>query len=573
MTWCLVFFAALAFLWLRQRSRRTAQLRSGSGNRPEARTNVRRRDIRDNASLVEAESMPLQPEVAVGASGRDSAGPGGPTPQRVSESVSVVLRRQIPPRDEAPRSWLGGLPMMPDCAEWPRGVNPEKADEGEVPLHFIVQICCADLPAELWGGLGPRAGWLRLFHNGNSCDCEDNGLWRFVYTEELGVERQLPAGIGVIHDGVYTGGSAWTKNRNSYPGWPIDLISVANTLRHEGQRSWPTPDDFESVLYPDFEVQRDRHRLPKLPPFSRRVLRDGLRAALSQFSKPMPESAVAENRVRMFSLPSNFALARTEPMQRELRAIEILAKRTAEASDVEAVQPDELAELIANTPHILSLRADRFASEMMFEKHCTPEAVIGEIEADHRAWIAWRQEVAHWLEEWLQGLQGDQLDCALNAEDLGRLHLLAGAPPSVRWEMRSEGGTSGNPGYLGLSRVEETVGNLHFGRSAASDQNELLEYYLDPARRKLLPAKYLPAFEAYWRSLYSNRPHRIGGYHDGVQSDAVEGPQERLLLIQLATDDAMQFCWGDAGAIYAMIKPADLAAGRFNDANLWLECH
>ena len=72
----------------------------------------------------------------------------------VKESVSVVLRRQVPVRfDEEARSWLGGLPKMPAGTEWPRA-KPKK------PLHFVAQLDCASLPQELWGGLGPREGWL-----------------------------------------------------------------------------------------------------------------------------------------------------------------------------------------------------------------------------------------------------------------------------------------------------------------------------------------------------------------------------------------------------------------------------
>jgi hypothetical protein len=44
----------------------------------------------------------------------------------VKESVSVVLRRQVPVRfDEEARSWLGGLPRMPAGTEWPRA-KPKK---------------------------------------------------------------------------------------------------------------------------------------------------------------------------------------------------------------------------------------------------------------------------------------------------------------------------------------------------------------------------------------------------------------------------------------------------------------
>ncbi|NOS54570.1 DUF1963 domain-containing protein, partial [Acinetobacter baumannii] len=92
--------------------------------------------------------------------------PGTP-PIGISESVSVVLRRQIPPRNEAPRSWIGGLPMLPDHVEWPRSVSAEHPQKGERPLHFVAQVACADFPAELWGGLGPREGWLLLFIDPN----------------------------------------------------------------------------------------------------------------------------------------------------------------------------------------------------------------------------------------------------------------------------------------------------------------------------------------------------------------------------------------------------------------------
>jgi hypothetical protein len=71
-----------------------------------------------------------------------------------------VLRRQVPPRDEAPSSWIGGLPMLPVNIDWPRARNSEYPDKGEIPLNFLAQIACSDLPHDLWGGFGPRDGWL-----------------------------------------------------------------------------------------------------------------------------------------------------------------------------------------------------------------------------------------------------------------------------------------------------------------------------------------------------------------------------------------------------------------------------
>lgn len=63
------------------------------------------------------------------------------------------LVAQIPPRDAIlTRNWVGGRPRLPGAMPWPR-IDGTDAD-------FIAQIACADLPAGLWDGLGPRTGAL-----------------------------------------------------------------------------------------------------------------------------------------------------------------------------------------------------------------------------------------------------------------------------------------------------------------------------------------------------------------------------------------------------------------------------
>ncbi len=243
----------------------------------------------------------------------------------VMETVTVVLRRQTPPRlDEPPRSWLGGLPTLPDGVAWPRSVSREYPERGERPLHFVAQICCADLPPDLWAGLGPRHGWLLLFIDPNQGDPHGSDAFAIVYTETLGGERAPPADLGPVHDGVYAGwdyqnGGSPAEVPRLWPRWPVDLVAMPNEASLEG------------------------------------------------------------------------------------RTVRV-------------------------------------------------------------------------------------------------------APPHAR----------------GLS---------------------------------------------------DTRPHRMGGYHDGVQSAATIGPTDRLLLFQLASDGAMQWCWGDAGAYYIYLGPADLRRGDFDRASIVLECH
>ena len=53
------------------------------------------------------------------------------------------------------QSWIGGIPHLPPGTPWPivRGQ----------PAAFVAQIALADLPRNIWGGTGPRDGWLVFF--------------------------------------------------------------------------------------------------------------------------------------------------------------------------------------------------------------------------------------------------------------------------------------------------------------------------------------------------------------------------------------------------------------------------
>jgi Domain of unknown function (DUF1963) len=143
-----------------------------------------------------------------------------PTDQR----TSVILRRQVPIRfDEAPRSWLGGLPMMPDDARWPRDIE-------DAPLHFVAQIACADLPAELWNARGPREGWLLLFVEVLKLeDCGEGGLVQVLHVDRLGREREPPADVPTVRhvmsdDIDWTGPNIRPRVPKMWRRWPVDLV-------------------------------------------------------------------------------------------------------------------------------------------------------------------------------------------------------------------------------------------------------------------------------------------------------------------------------------------------------------
>ncbi len=67
----------------------------------------------------------------------------------------VKLVPLLPGQSGSGRSWIGGAPMLPSVMGWPQ-VNGS-------PSWFIAQIALEELPAGIWGGLGPREGWLAFF--------------------------------------------------------------------------------------------------------------------------------------------------------------------------------------------------------------------------------------------------------------------------------------------------------------------------------------------------------------------------------------------------------------------------
>src|SRR4029079_2616894 len=99
------------------------------------------------------------------------------------------------------------------------------------------------------------------------------------------------------------------------------------------------------------------------------------------------------------------------------------------------------------------------------------------------------------------------------------------------------------------------------------------DYYIDSRLRKLIPPSVLSTFEPYYRCLINDHPHRMGGFQNGVQSDAPSGPTEYLLLFQIACDGAMNWWWADVGAYYVFIDVKSLRKGDFSQAWLTLESH
>lgn len=92
--------------------------------------------------------------------------------------TQVVLDPILTSDPDSVRSWIGGRPEMPADINWPRIAGRT--------AQFVAQIDCSDLPRDLWGGVGPRTGWLAIF-----IDSSNEGV-RVLHLPERGPTRHEP---------------------------------------------------------------------------------------------------------------------------------------------------------------------------------------------------------------------------------------------------------------------------------------------------------------------------------------------------------------------------------------------
>ena len=507
--------------------------------------------------------------------GNTRAAPAAPVTPRssliVEETVSVVLRRQIPVRfDEAPRSWLGGLPMMPADVRWPTAATTDHPEQGSTPLHFVAQVACSDLPRELWGGLGPRTGWLLLFLNGEDWDVMDNPeALQVIHITELGSERQPPQGILPVHDEMYTGPDyGFVRTQAEVPTvwrrWPVDLVTVPNSPVTRGGSLTIIPENFASKLYENASVADERGQpvVPQVAPFS-------WRGALY----------VVDSIVRALSSGKFPELRETD--REKLNSPEWVAQTGAAidkriTDDEAALKQWDARELNLGDAKGLAQRdwANKSLSERIQNLTMTRDFLnrgdlwlrMTESLNDFRQWrVAGLARVAGMREHILS----HELDTPLGAPEWETIRSALDSDRCTYWVL----------GYRDIReaapmRVETSLLTLGAKGLDASRIQLAADYYsASPERRSMVPQSLIDALEPYWRRLYDNRPHRMGGVHDAIQSDPRVGPRADVLLFQIVSDNAMHWTWGDAGAYYVFIGTDQLAKHDFTRLQAFFENH
>lgn len=499
-------------------------------------------------------------------------------PRHINENVTAVLKRQIPLRDEPPRSWIGGLPMLPDSVEWPRYASHRFPDMGEIPLNFLAQIACADLPADLWGGLGPRHGWLVFFapRPDDGADMGTKGI-KVLHTSELGRERQAPTDKQPVAATRYTEGY--------FPGplyrrCPVDIVCMDNDPVHPidlpfagAETGSPMPRNLAQVLYGDVPCG-PLYWNPEGRPFNRAALALMLTRAIADRERQREKDQwTADYRRKQ----AEERAAKGEPPQPQprpgssfdaeaaARALEALRDEEAKLADIpEGLDEERRARRIAYVAHRSAEIAEQRACLGLFGAPFDHAAFVTFLEQQQAARAAWlaaqEQAMRDLLAEQSQWPEQAPLDEAAWAECdrvfsrghdqwfLGRSHERVPCPQRSAlslWDL-----------------VKRQTG----GANAAVARDH---YFAGAETRAALPGALREGVEASARAIEHDRPHRMGGHHQPVQESTA--PRGKVMLLQMPNDDTAGMRWGDSGALFAWIGIEELARGDFSRVECWTE--
>ncbi len=404
----------------------------------------------------------------------------------------VRLMPQVPIRSQS-SSWLGGQPYMPESMAWP-------IDDDGNPMAFIAQLDLAQMPAEIWEGLGPRQGWLLFF---SGYDCGDIHL---VHTPELGSVHRRPSlpesrtskyahwfyhGVDVYDD--------MPSAIREQPHWPVDIVPVAAGSNSE---DWdygfahstdanPSPgterytDQFD-IREPRF-LPFDWHSLWCLVRASREAIRYPMKSARDTIKyTPGPVQKLQQDR------PEGFETSIQNAQKKVQTAETRLAELQKVEAQIEALEQQVVAARQAQTPFSQTER-DRI--------------MLALTELDMRGYNTY------------------------NPEDPNRLGYVSG-PQSSGWLNT----------YTAL----------------------FLDYakHLYVSTPQILPKAVKDELERDLQ-FRAPREYGLSGHYPVGYVHEYEETTD-ITLLQLPTSDLMKWMWGDMYDLVLTIKKSDLAKGDFS---------
>ncbi len=178
------------------------------------------------SSLAEADAAYAVREPAPFEPSGPEPEPGQPSPLVAAARQTIVFRQHFPPllAGDA-RSFFGGAPVVQGAMEWPRGSASGK------PLHFLVQVDLAEVPAEARLGLLPEDGILAVFLDLTWGVGEAfRVMWQtgadFEAWRELDVPSDLALAYGDEAAQVWPWALSPAHGSQLLPRWPFEPVRI-----------------------------------------------------------------------------------------------------------------------------------------------------------------------------------------------------------------------------------------------------------------------------------------------------------------------------------------------------------
>jgi uncharacterized protein YwqG len=481
---------------------------------------------------------------------------------------AIMLHRPYPPINLPPvRSRFGGLPQLPDANEWPIGRTWR--DRAEVPLHFLAQIDCAELPS-----VDPRIpseGMLFFFGRDNYDQLWDDGEphdWmRVVYAPRVAKDQALrpappdlpPIGGDVrSYDGLYRRAGPWLLPEEAAPSvhaaWPVVPLRID---------SWPDWSAiFETPLCRKLVSRTFGATHPYDHPKIMNLLREGKPTpfydAQSKWQAGLDKLRELYER-RLKAARTGAVVAATGLPTRAAWEPKWGTDFVMSDGSVRLYWPTSGWETNAKPFPQVGIMIDRIARLIVREtipllrhpswQEPATQARLAEIQAAGRRWVVRAAEI---------GLDAVPPD-ADGSGFMAWLEELAQDNPSVRTRSwLKDILTKGILSSITYAAGSPEVANLIPPRFYNDLENHHLPFDQD---------KYALHKECEdWR--LSAKHHQMLGYAPSCQ-DAEPFESSNVLLLQIFYDVEINMGFGDVGAASFWIKPDDLVARRFDKA--WAE--
>jgi uncharacterized protein YwqG len=542
------------------------------------------------------------------------------TPNPSDMRTSVILKRQVPIRfDETPRSWLGGLPMMPLRTKWPR-------DTKGSPLHFIAQIACADLPPQLWNGIGPRNGWLLLFVEVLKLEDEAKGKSvQVLHIDSLGPEQEPPEDMPTVRHAMsdYVDYSKPNIRRGVpklWRKWPVDFVvqeykasdeeaansgppfipaedlynaPVSGNGIFHGSITLERPLTWRGALYVVEGLVRDlkpeefeRNFIGNQggliePPESDQVAFNAEIKRRSELRKEFQDREIGWiNRADAARAALTAELAAERRVGWIARGFAVLDAEKAKFEDYRDKEQQKLesgqgtlsqAELHSihesigyRTKKLAEFEQNRDHLDRISQAYPGPEGeaeLNAEITRMGKAHLAWAVKMKTVLESWFGHVLAQDLDAPLPEAEWQAIEGSLEDAKSSYWQKTYDTRV--------LVKTERTLStSKHIEMAVREDV--LDGYACNSGTLDLLSREQIDEIEQKLRHIEECLPHRMGDMPNPVQGGL---DAERVLLFQIATDRSMGWMWGDVGALYVTIYPHDLRRNRFDRLHAWIEGH